>query len=79
MKRVAFLMASIALAGAGCVTLPGLGEEAKPMLPPPVEQVAPPPPILPGQVTEGNAAQTIEALREELDRASAEGMPGPNP
>jgi hypothetical protein len=72
MKRIACLLLVAALAGNGCL---GMQHVEAPPPPPPV--APPPPPVLPGQATEANAPQVIQALSDELDRAGTEGVTPP--
>ncbi len=72
MKRVIGMALLAAAAGAGCVALPPLWNvKPKEAVAEPAEPIrAPaPPPVLPDQVSEANAAQALEAIRDELDRA----------
>jgi hypothetical protein len=72
MKRCAWLLLVLAAAAPGCLNLPPGNEGPKGK--PAAEEVGPPapPPVGPEQVTEANARQMVEALRAELERASAE-------
>jgi hypothetical protein len=72
MKRCAWLLLVLAAAGPGCLNLPATPEAPKAK--PAAEQAGPPAPapVDPEQVTEANARQMLEALRAELERASAE-------
>jgi hypothetical protein len=54
-------------AAAGCVELPQLWDDAKAKPPAPVK-AGPPVPVTADQVTESNAAEKAEALRQELER-----------
>ncbi len=70
MKRIACLLPGVVLALAGCV---GVQHVEPALVPAKAPAEPPPPPVLPGQVTEANAPEVIQALGEELDRATAEG------
>ena len=79
MKRTGILLLALALAATGCVELPTWTETK-----PPAKEPAPlvpvePPPVQADQVNDGNAAQALNALRDELDRAANEPAPGRNP
>lgn len=75
MKAIGNCLCLAALAGLmGCVTLPTTSEkheEPRPVKPVVVPEQPVPrqrPPITPDQVTDGNASEKADALRQELDR-----------
>lgn len=56
-------------AGAGCVILPANWEkQPPPSAPAPAEPSRPRPPVTADDITESNAHEKAEALRQELDR-----------
>jgi hypothetical protein len=63
----AFFMLSTVL---GCVTLPSLKEDPKPVAksPPAASQELAPTPVNPDEITDRNAHEKVEALRKELSR-----------
>ncbi|HVS39309.1 MAG TPA: hypothetical protein VMS17_27375 [Gemmataceae bacterium] len=77
MKWAATLILALALTVTGCVELP-MTMDAKP---PPSRKETPPtpaePPVLPEQVSDGNAHAALDALRRELDRAAVQPTPLP--
>ena len=77
MRRWGVLM--LALAAPGCVGLDAWLKDKKPVEEPAPAVVAPRPRVLvsPGDVTERNARQMVEALREEIDRAETDYRPAP--
>jgi hypothetical protein len=83
MRRIGLGVLMLALAGMGCVTLPTLGPEKKdPEMEPiklAVPRPVPPPPVVPDQVNEGNAAQKARDLRVELEYATAQEQAAPAP
>jgi hypothetical protein len=78
MKQFAgFLVSAVVLSGSGCVSLDMNFFAPKPP-PPAVKEVPPPPPaVTAAQVTEKNAAEMMDALRDELDYAAKESQAPP--
>jgi hypothetical protein len=77
MKQIACMLLGIILACTGCLGVQHVDTQALP--PPAPVEPPPPPPVLPGQTTETNAPQVLQALTEELDRASADTPAPPAP
>jgi hypothetical protein len=74
MKRTGFVLLLAALGATGCIALPPQWMAGKETLP--VAEAPPPPPpppvVQPDQVNEKNAAECLNALRDELDYAANE-------
>jgi hypothetical protein len=74
MKWIACLLLGGALLGSGCLNVQHVE------MAPPAEPVQPPPPpVMPGQASETNAPQVLQALNEELERATVENTMPPAP
>jgi hypothetical protein len=71
MNATRCLLLTLLLTGAGCLKLPSLVWEAKPPVKKEVEK-PPPAPVVPEEISEGNAGQMIDALQAELDYAANE-------
>jgi hypothetical protein len=70
MNRNAVFLSLALCTGVGCVTLPTLPDKEEPTPIAPAASAVPtrpPAPVMPDQVTESNAHQKAEALRQELD------------
>jgi len=67
MKRIATLFLVATLSGTGCLSWQTVETPPAPATAP--VELPPPPPVMPGQVTESNAPQVLQSLSEELDRA----------
>jgi hypothetical protein len=80
MKRIAFLFLGMTAAATGCLNMQTMDTMPQPAA---VAVEPAPPPVLPGQVTETNAAEVTQALNDELDHANVERSvppaPGPGP
>jgi len=86
MKRTMLLL--LVLTATGCFELPIRPEpdakfmkttktsDVKESMPAPVKET---PPVAPEQVTDANAPQMLDALREEMDRAATERTSEPKP
>jgi hypothetical protein len=68
------LLLALALFGPGCINpMTHVNEEASKMPPVQIPPAPPPPPIVtPDEVTQANAAEKAQALRQELDYADNE-------
>ena len=78
MRRWRVLLLALAVSP-GCVGLDAWLKDKKPAEEPAPVVVAPRPRVLvnPGDVTERNARQMVEALREEMDRTETDYRPAP--
>lgn len=76
MKRCGFLFLALCAAG-GCVELDVWVKDKAPPEPAPAVAAPPRPRALvsPGDVTERNAREVLDALREELDRGESDAAP----
>ena len=73
MKRIATLFLVATLSGTGCLSWQTVETPPAPATAP--VELPPPPPVMPGQVTESNAPQVLQSLSEELDRATTNEVP----
>ena len=75
MKAAVCCLLLTVVVGAGCVELP-LRPDTKPATPAPARPLTP---VTADQVTQANAYEMAEALRQELDREAATGTPPASP
>jgi hypothetical protein len=70
-----WIVLGVVLAGPGCVLLPSQHPPEQPRQPPPpAKEASPPPPaVTPDGITEGNARDKVQALREEIARDQGRG------